>query len=630
MLNKSWIIIIIIIIISLYIIHKILYPQTEHYTIEKQLNSKTLSYQEFKSINTINSNEKIIPKLIFRTGPFSLYNIPNIVKIHLDNLLKNNPKYTQIYFDDDDCRNFIKEFFPEYLQEYDVLIPTAYKADLWRLLVIYKYGGIYNDIGHIFLEPISNIIEHTEQTILCIDDKNYPHSALYNAFFATYPNNPIIKLLIEQIINNIRNRYYGNTSLSITGPVLWATVINNFLDKSPTSRFTRKTLTYKNHTFTFVEFIKPVSSINFGYIYNLSNIPCIASKFSDYYKLLYQSRNIQHYEQLWNNNQVYKNNHINTLVNKQQQLIGTIHSIVLGPFSISTNEIFYVFNPSIILLDNNIFVVARLSSSSNCKHTLNHSYNQLIENNTNVFDPDYKKNSSLLISFYLNSPSTFNIFNNYITDQNNYINLGMEDPRIFIFQNEPWIYFHYRGFQNNTFKHLPAIFKMSTPQNIIYLYYENMTTSEKNWMPFEFDNKLYFEYSINPHIILECNTSTGKCTFIAIHNFINPLQKHIGGGAPSQLITTKQCYLGIGHTRSDHPHIIRKNFFYTFDPTPPFNITGMSKEFDIESSDNSIEFVSGLIVSNNTVILSAGIQDCYSVIIKYNIDSVFNLIQPIN
>jgi predicted GH43/DUF377 family glycosyl hydrolase len=325
-----------------------------------------------------------------------------------------------------------------------------------------------------------------------------------------------------------------------------------------------------------------------------------ASKFQEYYKSLYYP-----------------------LI----QLRGTVQKILIGPFSLTTHEKFHVFNPSIILVNNKILVVARLSSNSHCQNTsLKYTYSPLIEKSTNVFNPNYKFNSSLLIYFNLDTPFIYNVINNYHSNKNEDISLGMEDPRLFTFQNEPWIYFHYRGFKNDTFIHLPAIFKMSEPQNIIYLYYEKMTQLEKNWMPFEFNNKLYFEYNIHPHIILECDISTGICTLIAITTFINPLQKEIGGGAPSQLVTQKQCYLGIGHTRVDS---IRKNFFYTFNPISPFNITGMSEEINIESNNN-IEFVSGLIVHNNTIILSAGIQDCYSVIAKYDMDYIFNLIKPFN
>ena len=50
------------------------------------------------------------------------------------------------------CREFIKvNFNPLVLKAYDTLIPTAYKADLFRLCVLYINGGIYGDLTQEFL-----------------------------------------------------------------------------------------------------------------------------------------------------------------------------------------------------------------------------------------------------------------------------------------------------------------------------------------------------------------------------------------------------------------------------------------------------------------------------------------------
>jgi hypothetical protein len=275
------------------------------------LYNQTLSYNEFKYkyIHTPTKN-KIIPKIVFRTGPFKLDKLPSVVQLHLDKLIKNNPDYIQVYFDDDDCRNFIKEFFPQYLPEYDILIPTAFKADLWRLLVIYKYGGIYNDLGHYYITPISDIVTKTDQTVLCIDDNIHPYPALYNAFFATYPENKIIKHLIIHIINNIRNRIYGTHSLSITGPYAWGIAITDLLNKPSNSKIPTGTITiHNNETITFVQFSNCDKSI-----FNTLNIQCIITKFPDYYKIMYNNRNVPHYGILWYNNQVY-NDTIQTKLN---------------------------------------------------------------------------------------------------------------------------------------------------------------------------------------------------------------------------------------------------------------------------------------------------------------------------
>jgi mannosyltransferase OCH1-like enzyme len=86
-----------------------------------------------------------MPLKIFQT--WYTKDLPPKMKKVVENIKTNNPKFEHYLFDDNDCRVFIKEKFPEeVLDAYDRLIPGAYKADLWRYCVLYIHGGIYMDI----------------------------------------------------------------------------------------------------------------------------------------------------------------------------------------------------------------------------------------------------------------------------------------------------------------------------------------------------------------------------------------------------------------------------------------------------------------------------------------------------
>ncbi len=51
-------------------------------------------------------------------------------------------------FGGDDLRAFLHENFdPRILAAYDTLSPYAFKADLARLCLLYKFGGLYVDLG---------------------------------------------------------------------------------------------------------------------------------------------------------------------------------------------------------------------------------------------------------------------------------------------------------------------------------------------------------------------------------------------------------------------------------------------------------------------------------------------------
>ena len=69
-----------------------------------------------------------IPKILYKTGPFKLEEIPNEIK---ECFIKNSEMLDieNKYFDDNQCRRFIKDnLSSNNLKAYDILIPTAFKA----------------------------------------------------------------------------------------------------------------------------------------------------------------------------------------------------------------------------------------------------------------------------------------------------------------------------------------------------------------------------------------------------------------------------------------------------------------------------------------------------------------------
>ena len=86
-----------------------------------------------------------IPLQIWQT--YETKNLPPNLHKCVNMLKEKHPDFQHYLFDDTDRREFIKNNYPdEVLCAYDALIPGAYKADLWRLCVLYIHGGIYMDI----------------------------------------------------------------------------------------------------------------------------------------------------------------------------------------------------------------------------------------------------------------------------------------------------------------------------------------------------------------------------------------------------------------------------------------------------------------------------------------------------
>lgn len=210
---------------------------------------------------------RVIPLSIYQT--WSTKNMqPHMIKC-VEKLKKDNPEFTYYFYDDNQCRDFIKDNYDEtILNAYDKLIPSAYKADLWRYCILYKKGGIYLDIKF-QCESNFKLIEMTDDEYFVLDrpyiDLNADSLAnirlvnhdyykkvhnnidaslwqnkeigIYNAVIACKPNNPILMDCIQQIVKNVNANYYGYNSLSPTGPGLVAEKYYKRYGKSSVNQF---------------------------------------------------------------------------------------------------------------------------------------------------------------------------------------------------------------------------------------------------------------------------------------------------------------------------------------------------------------------------------------------------------
>ena len=163
----------------------------------------------------------MIPKKLFLT--WHTLDFPPKMKENIERLINDNPDFKVHLFDDNMCREFIKTYYPpEVLRAFDVLIPGAYKSDLWRYCVLYIHGGIYMDIKLRFLQNVKlNQFIHQEWFV---EDNivYFPEgvNAVYNAFMVVKPGNEILKNCIIRIVENVKEKYYGFIDLCPTGPVL--------------------------------------------------------------------------------------------------------------------------------------------------------------------------------------------------------------------------------------------------------------------------------------------------------------------------------------------------------------------------------------------------------------------------
>ena len=154
----------------------------------------------------------MIPKNIFITN----YNFKDQKLINIINLIKiKNPEFKIYLFDNKKCRLFLKNHFQKsILFTFDKLKPGAYKSDLFRLCILFKYGGFYIDT---YLLPNIKLIEFIDNDQVIVNERLGIHG-IFNAFIGSIPNHIFFNKAINGIINNVKNNFYGKNQYDITGP----------------------------------------------------------------------------------------------------------------------------------------------------------------------------------------------------------------------------------------------------------------------------------------------------------------------------------------------------------------------------------------------------------------------------
>jgi len=224
----------------------------------------------------------VIPRDIYQT--WFTKDLPQKMRERVELLKRQNPRFNHYLYDDNDCREFIKTHFKsDVLEAYDSLIPGAYKADLWRLCILFINGGIYLDIKLNCINGFK-LIELTEREHFVLDR---PPKSIYNALMACKKGNIFLYKCIRRIVENVKTKYYGNTPLHPTGPGLLGTVmLNNALNINIdiTHYEGGGYLIYKNR---FV-----ISTEYNGYNEERNN--------------LYNNNNTKRYDKLWESKSIYK------------------------------------------------------------------------------------------------------------------------------------------------------------------------------------------------------------------------------------------------------------------------------------------------------------------------------------
>lgn len=170
----------------------------------------------------------MIPKTIWQTYEVSFEELLPEIKECIQTWINKNPSWEYSYMDSKSRSKFVLEHFgEEWHNIFNSCKLGIVKANIWRCMVLYIYGGIYCDLDTICNKNIESWIKNDYDMVISRDDDGNPDEYCIN-LFASKPNSLALKNILDHIKNNIiNNEITIDKVIQLTGETAWYDIINN-------------------------------------------------------------------------------------------------------------------------------------------------------------------------------------------------------------------------------------------------------------------------------------------------------------------------------------------------------------------------------------------------------------------
>lgn len=163
----------------------------------------------------------MIPKIIWQTYKDPYNNLPQYMHDAMQTWKDLNPEYEHRYMDDHQAADFVLTNFGQEWHDIFINAPVGVmRGDIWRYMIVYKYGGVYTDLDTLCLKPISSWMMDDADMIVCPETSE--HFCQWT--FAAAPEHPAIKIVLDKIKNAFVNPDYKKQHFvhNTTGPAIWS------------------------------------------------------------------------------------------------------------------------------------------------------------------------------------------------------------------------------------------------------------------------------------------------------------------------------------------------------------------------------------------------------------------------
>lgn len=146
------------------------------------------------------------------------------LETNISSLKATYPDAIYQMYGNEELLDFISEnFSSDVLHAYRLLVPNAFKADLARYCLLYKFGGLYCDLSYLCLRPI-DVDEDTEMVVFR-DVPGHPSWATSNALIYAKAGCEVLERAVNRVVHHYKTQYIGVSPLEPTGPYMFGRVL---------------------------------------------------------------------------------------------------------------------------------------------------------------------------------------------------------------------------------------------------------------------------------------------------------------------------------------------------------------------------------------------------------------------
>lgn len=155
--------------------------------------------------------------------------LTGLSKFFLDQIKLQHPLWQIFIYDDENIDTFMHQHFPELIKDFYLFPHTIQRLDVFRMLVVYNFGGFYMDMDMLCMKSLNDLLQHkiifaVEKTLTTTDMKLLRHTyaeRIANYMFGSIAHHPFLLDFAKHALRNAGLPVNSeNDILESTGPGL--------------------------------------------------------------------------------------------------------------------------------------------------------------------------------------------------------------------------------------------------------------------------------------------------------------------------------------------------------------------------------------------------------------------------